>query len=139
MLASRYILIPGLRCIIKISLRGVYFKFIYLMTNPRLSSAFKRNIFLTKILANAPLTTSMYILTYFFELYFSFWIKPLLLRNKSYSPSFILVCSCQMNNPVAKHWSRSLAGKVIREGWDGRDDKSHSSPKYQINKNPFKN
>ena len=37
--------------IIKISLRGVYFKFIYLMTNPRLPSTFKRNIFLTKNLS----------------------------------------------------------------------------------------
>ena len=49
------------RCIttemfLKIS--GVCFKVIYLMTNQRRSSNLKRNIFLTNILANAPLKIS---------------------------------------------------------------------------------
>ena len=42
--------------VLKIS--GVCFKVIYLMTNQRLSSNLKRNIFLTNILANAPLKIS---------------------------------------------------------------------------------
>ena len=36
-------------------LRGVCFKIMYLMTNQNLSSTFKRNFYLTKILSNAPL------------------------------------------------------------------------------------
>ena len=55
LLASKYILIPGLRCIPTV--RGVCFKvyIVYLITFQSLSSTFKCNIFLTKILANAPL------------------------------------------------------------------------------------
>ena len=37
-------------------IRGVCFKVMYLMTNQNLYSSFKCNIFLTKILANTPLT-----------------------------------------------------------------------------------
>ena len=37
-------------------IRGVCFKCIYIMTYQSLSSTFQRNIFYTKILANAPLT-----------------------------------------------------------------------------------
>ena len=39
-------------------IRGVYFKVIYFNDNQSLSSTFKRNIFLTKILTNAPLKDS---------------------------------------------------------------------------------
>ena len=41
-------------------IRGVCFKVTYLMTNQSLYSSFKSNIFLTRILANAPLAVRVY-------------------------------------------------------------------------------
>ena len=131
--------------IIKISLRGVYIKFKYLMRNPRLSSTFKRNISLTKILANA-LFKQQHV--YFDKL---LWIIFLILNKTTSTPQqellpllhFGMLLSNEHSHFTSRSealcWSRSLAGEVIRKGWDGRDEKSHSSPKYRIHKNPFKN
>ena len=68
LLASKYILIPGLRCIPTV--RGVCFKvyIVYLITFQSLSSTFKCNIFLTKILANAPLNAVNYLRTRYFNI-----------------------------------------------------------------------
>lgn len=58
LLANKYILIPGLKMhsdwnLFKI--RSVWFRYIYSMINHSHSFTYKRNIFLTKILANAPI------------------------------------------------------------------------------------